>query len=361
MRITIGILCLSICSSASIFSAKKNINLNALGDTVEVKAFFEANLDTLSSEYEKKFGGSWNPTRIKSVSEIIDVSSNAECGYLVSFNKGYIAYSRDLSVYEFDTSSCLDVRDHYYFRDNRILYKNYDEYFNLEATNASDSGMDGAFFPITDVKGLNNFVLTGCLCKIPYLMEHYPSVEYEDWLPLCMKQVENTCTSSAFSNLIFMYKEKGLDDLTIGLNPEEVRDYFGSLAGTTLEDGTSSVNIHPAMKRYLEVADTYNNNTTNRWQALAGSKDDFPTFESYYKGGMGHSAIRIGTGQSDYWWFFKSYWRIVVSWGPNYKFDENTRSCVWIGGKQADNTFGKNACIYVIDAQYAVNSWTIQR
>lgn len=188
MKITIGILCLSICSSASAFSIKKSINPNSLGNIAEVKAFFETNLDVLSSEYEKKFGSSWNPMQVKSVSRIVDMSNDVECGYLVSFNKGNIAYSYNLSVYGFDTSACLDNHDYYYLRDNCISYKNYGEYLNLKTTNVNDGGMDGAFFFVTDVTGLNNFVLTSCLCKIPYLMQHYSNVEYGDWLPLCMKQ-----------------------------------------------------------------------------------------------------------------------------------------------------------------------------
>ena len=33
--------------------------------------------------------------------------------------------------------------------------------------------------------------------------------------------------------------------------------------------------------------------------------------------------MEIGQGESIYWWIFKTYWRIVVSWGPNYTFEDD--------------------------------------
>ena len=32
----------------------------------------------------------------------------------------------------------------------------------------------------------------------------------------------------------------------------------------------------------------------------------------------GHTVLLIGSAQSDYWWFFKTYWDIVVTWHSNF-------------------------------------------
>jgi hypothetical protein len=42
----------------------------------------------------------------------------------------------------------------------------------------------------------------------------------------------------------------------------------------------------------------------------------------------GHFALIVGKGQSDYWWFFKTYWNIVVTWFQNY-YAVNDFSTLW--------------------------------
>ncbi len=86
----------------------------------------------------------------------------------------------------------------------------------------------------------------------------------------------------------------------------------------------------------------------NEWKFVAGSKDGYPAYCGYSRDGEGHAAIRIGNGKSDYWWIFKSYWQIVISWHCNYKNVNGTYE--WL-----NNDVG----IYVINGQYCTNSWSL--
>lgn len=360
MNVVIGIALLSACLSfSSLFTAVSETNLSPLGDISQVKIFFESNLNTLSKEFKKQFCSKWRPSSVENVSYLMDYFTNDDCGYIVSFDNGYLAYSFKLEVYDFDTSIILSNDRQYYLSDKKVGYIDGDLFTPIKQQedesldNYCGRGLENTFFSVDGVTGLNNFSLTSCLCPIPFLMSHYTNIEYGDWLPLCINQESKDCAPTAFSNLVWMYKEKGLCDLTLGVTPSEGRKYFASLAGTT-EEGTKTSNIHPAMQRYLEVAKAVNGG--DEWLALAGSIENYPSYLCFERDGEGHAAVRIGTGQSDYWWFFKSYWSIVVTWGTNYIYNESTHSCVWTG---IDGDL--NACIYVADTQYVKHSWTLQR
>lgn len=360
MNAIVGMMILSACFSFSNFlTVASEMTSSPLGDVSKVKTFFKNNLNTLSKEFKKQFGNEWKPSSVENVSYLIDYFANESCGYTVSFDNGYLAYSFKFEIYDFDTSITLTNDRQYYFCDKKVGYKDDDSFLPLkqdENESLGDNcgaGLENTFFSVDGVTSLNNFSLTGCLCKIPFLMSHYTNIEYGDWLPLCVGQEGKDCAPTAFSNMVWMFKEKGLCDLTLGITPREVRTYFAKLAGTT-EDGTKTSNIHPAMQKYLLVAKAANGG--DEWLALSGSSENYPSYLCFERDGEGHAAIQIGTGQSDYWWFFKSYWRIVVSWGTNYVYDESTRSCVWTGING-----DLNACIYVADSQYVKHSWTLQR
>lgn len=301
MNSLIALCGLLVCSTYSAKYLSIKPNENPLGTISDVKNFFQSNLGKLSYEFKKTFDQNWNPTVVKNVANILNLANEDECGYLVSFDKGYVAYSLNLSIYDYNTFELLENKNEYYLLNNEIFYEENSKLVRIkEDAKISTNSIDGtslinSFFKVSEVVNLNNFSLTSCLCPIPFLMKNYTNIEFGDWTPLCINQGKVDCTPTAFSNLIFMYKEKGIDDLTLGLTPEEVRTYFGQLANIG-EEGTLDSNIHPAMKKYLEVAGAYNNEQ-NKWQALAGTKDGYPSLASYQRDGSGHSAVRIGTGQ----------------------------------------------------------------
>ena len=64
---------------------------------------------------------------------------------------------------------------------------------------------------------------------------------------------------------------------------------------------------------------------------------------------QGHTVMVIGQATSDYWWVFKTYWDIVLTWYQNFSTDEMTVN------------FGNTTAIHYVDHQYQTGSYFLCR
>lgn len=337
---------MATCIAFNTFKMGESIIANPLGTISEVKQYFEKNLTLVSEEYEKQFNHSWNPGKVKNVTNIFEIEGNLQCGYLVSFDVGYLAYSNEMSIYLCDISTELTNHSSYWKMNEQIGYIEVDEFVPLSDNNnnkheINGSSLEDSFFKVGEVTKLNNFTLTECLSPIKYLVENY-QIDYRNYVPLCTEQFFNDCAGCAFANLLYGYKLTGWADLTYGYNPAKLNEIFFNMAGAKKTEGVETSKIKSTIDRYLLAV------CGNEWKFVVGSKDGYPAYCRYSRDGEGHAAIRIGNGKSDYWWIFKSYWQIVISWHCNYKNVNGTYE--WL-----NNDVG----IYVIDGQYCTNSWSL--
>lgn len=253
-----------------------------------------------------------------------------------------------MSIYVFNTENELTVTlDEYCLNGNWIGYLDNGAFFPLMETNklmnsdVKSVGSDDPMISINKVTTYNEFKVGNCLSPIPYLQEHYPSVQYGNYLPLCTEQFDATCAPRALTNLFCGYKASGYADFMMGFSVDDIYNWIHDQMKCDDNGlGTHESDIKPAMDHCVTMA------SEGTWWVLAGQNDNYPYLETFHKGDWGHTVVGIGNGQSTYWWIFKTYWRIVISWNKN--FDETNYR--W------DQT---DTGIYVIDAQYEKNAWTI--
>lgn len=329
---------------------KKKTEENIVGTLDEVTAFFETNISSMRLAYKEEFQKDWNVNKIENVAYLFEKEAKEQLGYVVEFDEGYISYSLEMSIYAFNTEDALEVTlNEYYLDDNYIGYFNDDVFFPLIETNKpQNSDMkcvgsdDSPMADISKVTTFNQFEVNNCLSPISYLQQHYPNVQYGDYLPLCTEQGQhNTCAPRALTNLFCGYKASGYADFMMGFNVEEIFEWIRDEMKCDENHGTYDTDIKPAMDDCVALG------SGGTWWVLAGQNDNSPSLETFYKIGWGgHAVVGIGNGQSVYWWIFKTYWRIVVSWDLNFK--------------ESSFEWGRtDRSIYVIDAQYETHSWTI--
>lgn len=337
---------LSLCA-LSTNAVRKPAEKNVVGTLSEVTAFFDANISSMRLAYEREFNKEWDVNKIERTAYLFEKQSEEQLGYVVKFDVGYLSYSFDMSIYAFDAENELTVTlDKYYLENGYIGYFDNDVFLPLiktskpENSDAKSVGSDDPMAKISAVTSFNQFQIGDCLSPIPYLQEHYPSVQYGNYLPLCTEQQGATCAPRALTNLFCGYKASGYADFMMGFSIDDIYGWIHDKMKCDDAHGTSNKNIKPAMNDCVTMG------SKGTWWVAAGQNDNYPSLETFNKGDWGHAIVGIGNANSVYWWIFKTYWRIVVSWKQN--FDES--NFYW---KPSDTG------IYVIDAQYETNAWTI--
>lgn len=325
---------------------------DVLGENSQVAAFFDKNMSQMKKTYLKEKNVKWDAHSVEYVIDVLPKGEENKIGYFVAFDVGYLSYGKDMSIYVLNTTDTLSKKFDFCIKANEGLFleKYGEDSLRLETSWSYDGfENDGetlveSFHPIRDVITYNQFKLNACVSEIDFLMEHYPNVDYGKFFPFCKEQRENGCVPAAFANLIYSYKLSGVADLTNGYSPDYIDEFFGALAGYTEENGTDTGKVCKAMNEYLNYI-----GKGDEYLAVLGSKDGIPFLSSFRRGGEGHMVVQIGSGESVYWWMFKTHWCVVLSWGPNY--DE-------IDGTYERSGIYENS-VYVVDAQYGVNSWNI--
>lgn len=317
----------------------------------------ESNFDDFKREYQKYFKSIWiYGTPIDS--KIILDQKNQSLGEVVRFSKGYLACKNDNSTIfgpMSGTPSGWDLVKEYQFLDGNVVYFDkacYRSIFDnsdlkLESGYSSSSVSD-LFHPFDDAKNknYNNFVIKTALCRFNAFTDdfNYKFSDYENWNTYCISQTNSRiCMTCAAVDLLLTFKYSTKHDATDGLSPDALYDAIdeGMIKGSK---GNSEITFVSDVNKFL--------NKTNTGIYLNSGTDvpGVPFIANYHEhlnAIDGHTVLVIGSAQSDYWWIFKTYWDIVVTWYKNY--DSNTL------------VLNKNdrSSLRLVDHQYQTGGYTL--
>lgn len=315
------------------------------------------NFDSFKNGYENHYGKKWVYGTPKDSKPFVDAEGH-DIGEVVLFSDGFLACKYDYSlVVEPVTGRPFgwDSTNNYYLINGEVtencdgkLRSIFDGSiidFSSDSFSASSSIGEG-FRRIDDIKksAYKNFSITSVLCDFSVFSKEfgYRFADFEKWNTYCIKQKENMiCMTCAVTDLILTFKYSTKHDATNGLSPYDLYDAIdaGMVKGPS---GNSETTFVIDVNKFLDKTGTgiYLNSGT----APIGT----PFIANYHRHLNvleGHTALVIGSAQNDYWWIFKTYWDIVVTWYQN--FDSKTLTL----------NKGDKSSIFFIDHQYQTGGY----
>ena len=322
--------------------------------------------DVFCKEYSKQYGKNWNGGRPIGQKPIID-DSEQKIGKVVCFEKGYLCISDDFRLLEFSDEKrpyAWNPLKQYTFCQKRVLACSSNRYYTLSGELTTLSGLEDTpsysaqnissyFHGIAEVRGYGDFRLSYCLTPFTAISEATePDNElFATWNSYCMEQgSERICMICAVVDLLLTYKYStgGVVDCTKGLTPEQMYDQIssGTMNGENGSfEGTFTFDVNKNMNGtgyYLNISD--------------GEFREFtPYISNYHFNGdllHGHTVLVIGQASTSYWWIFRSYWDIVLTWERNYNVSSSGNLTLNLGDSSA---------IRLVDQQYSTGGYCLCR
>ncbi|MCR5092271.1 MAG: hypothetical protein K6B51_06215 [Bacilli bacterium] len=220
-------------------------------------------------------------------------------------------------------------------------------YADLDVSAYSSSDLSSYFHPFQNLKPANhkNTRIDYALCPFTIFKNDwgYEPSEYERWSAYCTQQDSGVCMISAVVNLLLTYKYSTRHDCTNGLKPESLYDEVAK-GCVTGDKGALELTFVVDVNKYL-------NKTSSGCYLNAGTPGVLvPYIANYHLHGdmvNGHTVMVIGRASSDYWWIFKTYWDIVLTWERNY--DTKTMAL----------DYENYTSIYYVDHQYQTGGYQL--
>lgn len=294
------------------------------------KFFFEENLETLKNEYEEVFEEEWNVSSIENIKKIYNLEDNF-IGYLVDFDLGYLAYGLDYEVYQMDIAS----NPSFFNQDKKLYYasdvfmEKINDNFYLEDGSLYDANQiignsmvkSDIYYQIETRLNYKGFKINSSCTKIPKLKNMYDSSNWGDYQAVSFVQKDTSdCGVIAIMNLLHTFRLSGSTNYTKDIFPvymkEELREltnWQGNIAG----EGLLPADLIRGCTNYINLPNI-------ALKARMDYNESIPGICLYCNlnvGGTSHYAMKVGTAQQDYWWIFKTYWDIIISWEENYETD----------------------------------------
>lgn len=217
-------------------------------DVSSVKVFFESNLETIRAEYKETFDEEWCVNSIDKVKKLYNLVDE-HIGYLVDFDKGYIAYGLDFQMYKMETKGEPDFyrqKNRLYYNAGTFMEKNNDCFyldngtlFNPETNVGKGIVASDIYHQIETRLDYKGFKINASCTKIPRLREEYDSSKWGNYRAVSFEQGDTTdCGVIAIMDLLHTFKLSGSVDFTKGKNPIDMREdlrkltnWQGNIAG----------------------------------------------------------------------------------------------------------------------------------
>lgn len=321
------------------------------GEENDVESYFDKNLYNIKKSYEEYYGDTWNLYDVDYVNEIFDLNDK-KIGHLVVFNEGFIAYGNEWQLFKYSNKEKPEIYNKnkkiYYFSDmflnkeNECFIKSNGEIFDPNQMVANGLVSADIYYPIDSKLDNKGFAITSSCTKIPQLKDRFDSSSWGDYKPVSFYQGDTTdCGVIAIMDLLYTFKLSGTFDYTNGCYPKEARE---SLRGLTNWQG----NIAGEGMLPFDMVRGCNNfiNRDNVKLKTTSTYYNLPSICFYTNlniANNAHFAMKVGEAQQDYWWVFKTYWDIIISWDSNYYSDSN-------GVPTKIRNY--HGCYYVVDGQY---------
>lgn len=328
-------------------------------DISNVKNFFNQNLQILKAEYYKNFNIKWEVKSIENVKRIYNLNDN-HIGYLIDFDLGYIAFGLNNELYKLE----IDGEPEFYNHNNRLYYisktflekkeNNFYTYTGdaINIKNITGNGLitSDIFHEIDSALNNKNFQINASCTKIPQLKDKYDSSKWGNYQCVSFYQGYTTdCGVIAIMDLLYTYKLSGSVDYTKGKKPNEMREDLRVLTnwrGNIVGEGMLPLDLTRGCTNYID-----RNNISLK--GTGNYRDDVPEICLYFNlniGNTAHFTMKVGSAQQDYWWIFKTYWDIVVSWETNYDTDSNGIP---------NRLYDSNSSYYLVDQQYRQGAYQL--
>lgn len=356
-------LLVAIAAVASFVQSASNVpsSINKSTLTYSINSQF----DEFCKEYSKQFGKNWTGGRAIGQKPLTNDSSQT-VGKIVCFEKGYICVTEDSRLLEFSDEKkpyAWNSLKQYVFHKKRVLACSNNRYYTLsgESTALSDledypsysaQSISSYFHEIDEVRGYGDFRLSYCLTPFTAIPEALEpgKVSFATWNSYCMEQGNRICMTCAVVNLLLTYKYStgGVVDCTKGLTPEQMYDQISS--GTVNgENGSFEPTFTFDVNKYMDGTGYYLNISDGEFRGFA------PYISNYHFNGdllHGHTVLVIGEASTHYWWIFRSYWDIVLTWERNYNVSSSGNLTLDLGDSDA---------IRLVDQQYSTGGYCLCR
>lgn len=299
------------------------------------------NFDEFAKDYENHFQSPWSFGTPVDSKDILD-KDGKNFGEVVRFSKGYLACKNDNSIVFGPMSgmpSGWNFAEEYRYVDGDVVYFDNNRYRSIFEDSIlgfkekySSSNVSDLFHPFDDAKTKNykNFVIKTALCRFDAFVKdyNYKFSDFENWNTYCIEQTnDRICMTCAATDLLLTFKYSTKHDATKGLSPDALYNAIdeGMVKGSK---GNSEITFVSDVNKFLNKTNT---------SIYLNSGTDVPgvpfiaNYHEHLNAIDGHTVLVIGSAQSDAWWFFKTYWDIVVTWEQNYdsdtlKLDKENRS-----------------------------------
>ena len=378
---------LNLCAVAllSIQSGNADYRDHKTVEESQIQQFFSQHIKDLSDHFYQSYGSRWNPEAVVRVDALMDEERN-ENAYLVVFRQGYLGYDSEYKLL------CINSEGKPYSYPNAMSYAKgrigvwigdsfYDDRGNLideNAVIANGHFDDNIYYPFPNIAQSkdhkdsdgeaknfqrdyvntyrdNNFTVIDSAVQIPLLSESsdIDSSHWNEYMPICIEQGQKTdCATCASVDLLFTYKLSGKCDLTKGLTVTKLREKLEGLQkwqqniaheGTLPSDFVAGMNDWISDSPYRIKLSQSGLNFTDPFIGL---------YSNVNVAGTAHYAMTVGRAKSKAFWFFNTYWRIIVSWKRNYNSKDDVPWSWWYKYLQ---------CFYLVDEQYVLYSYVLTK
>ncbi len=313
-----------------------------------MKDYFSTNLIEIKKAYYTQFNDNLKANKVICMKYVYDLNDNIN-GYISIFDIGYVSFGLDMEFYCMSNAS-YDSRlidEKIYSASKSLLLKQNGKFYDLEGNEFSLEAKGKSVFQseivysLTSVYQNEDFEITNCCTKIPELKYKFDSSKWGNYKIASCEQGDTTdCGVIAIMNLIYSYKLSGVADFSKNKDPFDMRMELRTL--TNWQGNIAGEGMLP-----FDMCRGCNDYINDSRYSLYGPDYDEDMFGIcfYHNANIAetaHFALKVGTAQQKYWWFFKTYWDIVVNWKKN------------INSYCVPNSIDESVveCYYVIDQQY---------
>lgn len=323
-----------------------------------IKNFFEENLEELKEEYFIKFNKELNFNEVAYVNDTYDFADEKN-GYLVVFDNGYIAFGLNYEFYCMSTEdnmSSINAKKIYYFSKN-LFFKNNDCFYYLNGKKYNPIIIGNSLVSSNIGYSLENeynndeFQINSSCTKIPILKNIFDSSDWGNYTIVSFEQGNYTdCGVIAIMNLLYSYKLSLVADYTNYSSPDVMRQtlrWLTNWQNNIVGEGLLPDGLMYGCTQYINISGVELKSISNYDNSVFG----ICLFSNLNIQDTAHYALKVGEAQQKYFWIFKTYWDIVVSWDRNYNEDFVTHYPI--------SVWNLLDGYYVIDQQYRISSYQL--
>ncbi len=351
----IGKVFLLVLNLIGIFTSSFVMSRNSIekDNLEEIKIFFSENLETFKNEYYKQFNEEFTANNVIMVKKVYSFSDEY-IGHIVFFDIGYIAYGFKnelfcISKTKYNTNI---LNEEIYVNSKKIFTKYNNNFFDLEGNlylleeKGTGQFSDEICHPLINEYQNRDFKINSCITKIPFFKDKFDSSNWGDYTIVSCEQGKTTdCGVIAIMNLLYSYKLSDVVDFTKNKTPTEMKEELRVLTnwkGNIVGEGMLPFDMVRGCCQYIDNENYYLNASATPDDEIFG----IGLYSNFKIHKTAHFALIVGSAEQYYFWIFKTYWDIVVSWKPNVADD-----------KIPESIENVSSCYHVIDKQYLVSRY----